>query len=44
MKYRFVTSVRGTLVSMIYHKTIDLSITALDESAAVTLMASDTRT
>jgi ATP-binding cassette subfamily C (CFTR/MRP) protein 1 len=42
MTYRFVTSVRGTLVSMIYAKTIDLSITALDESAAVTLMASDT--
>lgn len=44
MTYRFVTSVRGTLVSMIYTKTIDLSITALDESAAVTLMASDTGT
>ncbi|KIM99556.1 hypothetical protein OIDMADRAFT_125496 [Oidiodendron maius Zn] len=44
MTYRFVTSVRGTLVSMIYAKTIDLSITALDESAAVTLMASDTET
>lgn len=42
MAYRFITSVRGTLISMIYAKTIDLSITALDESAAVTLMASDT--
>jgi ATP-binding cassette subfamily C (CFTR/MRP) protein 1 len=42
MTYRFVVSVRGTLVSMIYTKTVDLSITALDESAAVTLMASDT--
>lgn len=41
MTYRFVTMVRGTLVSMIYAKTVDLSITALDESAAVTLMASD---
>jgi hypothetical protein len=41
MTYRFVTSVRGTLVGMIYAKTVDLSITALDESAAVTLMASD---
>ena len=41
MTYRFVTTVRGTLVSMIYAKTVDLSITALDESAAVTLMASD---
>jgi len=27
---------------MIYTKTVDLSVTALDESAAVTLMASDT--
>jgi ATP-binding cassette subfamily C (CFTR/MRP) protein 1 len=44
MTYRFVTSVRGILVSMIYTKTVDLSITALDESAAVTLMASDTET
>jgi ATP-binding cassette subfamily C (CFTR/MRP) protein 1 len=42
MIYRFVTSVRGILVSMIYTKTVDLSITALNESAAVTLMASDT--
>jgi ATP-binding cassette subfamily C (CFTR/MRP) protein 1 len=41
MTYRFVTKVRGTLISMIYAKTVDLSITALDESAAVTLMASD---
>ena len=42
MVYRFVTSVRGILVSMIYTKTVDLSITALDESAAITLMATDT--
>lgn len=42
MTYRFVTTVRGTLVSLIYAKTMDLSITALDESVAVTLMASDT--
>ena len=42
MTYRFVTSIRGILVSMIYTKTVDLSVTALDESAAVTLMASDT--
>ncbi|RDW82931.1 cyclic peptide transporter [Coleophoma crateriformis] len=40
--YRFVTAVRGTLVSMIYAKTVDLSITALNESAAITLMSSDT--
>jgi ATP-binding cassette subfamily C (CFTR/MRP) protein 1 len=39
MTYRYVTTVRGTLVGMIYSKTMDLSITALDESVAVTLMA-----
>jgi hypothetical protein len=42
MNYRFVSTVRGTLVSLIYAKTMDLSITALDESVAVTLMANDT--
>jgi ABC-type multidrug transport system fused ATPase/permease subunit len=41
MTFRFVTSVRGSLVSLIYSKTVDLSITALDESVAVTLMSSD---
>jgi len=44
MTMRFITTVRGILVSMIYKKTVDLSITALNESAAVTLMASDTET
>ncbi|OKL62025.1 hypothetical protein UA08_02529 [Talaromyces atroroseus] len=44
MTYRFVTSVRGSLVSIIYSKTVDLSITALDESVAVTLMSNDTQT
>jgi hypothetical protein len=42
MAYRFVTGVRGSLITLIYTKTLDLSITALDESAAVTLMANDT--
>jgi ATP-binding cassette subfamily C (CFTR/MRP) protein 1 len=42
MAFRSATAVRGTLVSMIYAKTVDLSITALDESAAVTLMSNDT--
>ncbi|OQE34379.1 hypothetical protein PENCOP_c018G04493 [Penicillium coprophilum] len=41
MTFRFVTSVRGGLVSIIYSKTVDLSVTALDESVAVTLMSSD---
>lgn len=42
MAYRFNTAVRGSLISLIYAKTVDLSITALDESVAVTLMANDT--
>jgi hypothetical protein len=33
--------IRGTLVSAIYQKTTDISITALDDSAAVTLMSTD---
>lgn len=33
--------VRGSLISAIYHKTTDISITALDNSAAVTLMSTD---
>jgi ATP-binding cassette subfamily C (CFTR/MRP) protein 1 len=42
MCYRFVVASRGSLVTLIYAKTMDLSITALDESAAVTLMSNDT--
>ncbi|KAJ5715248.1 uncharacterized protein N7483_012429 [Penicillium malachiteum] len=41
MSYRLVTSIRGNLISLIYAKTLDLSITALDESVAVTLMSTD---
>lgn len=41
MTFRFATAIRGTLVSMIYEKTVDLSITALDESAGITLMSND---
>ncbi|KAJ5182197.1 hypothetical protein N7449_012344 [Penicillium cf. viridicatum] len=44
MTFRFTTVVRGTLVSMICAKTLDRSITSLDESAAVTLMSNDTET
>jgi hypothetical protein len=32
---------RGTLVGAIYAKTTEVSITALDNSAAVTLMSTD---
>ncbi|KAJ5280064.1 hypothetical protein N7478_005436 [Penicillium angulare] len=41
MAYRLVTSARGCLVSIIFAKTLDLSVTALDESVAVTLMSTD---
>ncbi|KAF5534749.1 multidrug resistance-associated 1 [Fusarium mexicanum] len=34
--------VRGSLISLVYDKTLDLSITAFDESIAVTLMSADT--
>ncbi|KAH7390278.1 hypothetical protein BKA64DRAFT_710834 [Cadophora sp. MPI-SDFR-AT-0126] len=44
MVCRFVTSVRGILITQIYARTVDLSITALNDSAAVTLMSSDTET
>lgn len=38
---RMITIVRGSLVGAIYTQTLDLSITSLDESAAVTLMSAD---
>lgn len=38
---RMTTMVRGSLVNAVYGQTLDLSITALNESAAVTLMSSD---
>lgn len=38
---RTATIVRGSLVNAIYAQTLDLSVTSLDESAAVTLMSSD---
>jgi ATP-binding cassette subfamily C (CFTR/MRP) protein 1 len=38
---RMATMVRGSLVNAIYAQTLDLSVTSLDESAAVTLMSSD---
>jgi hypothetical protein len=41
MTYRFITSVRGSLVGMIYRKTVNLSVISLDESAAITLMSND---
>lgn len=42
MTYRFVTAIRGSLCSLIYIKTLELSSTAIDESVAVSLMSTDT--
>ncbi|KAK7744548.1 hypothetical protein SLS53_003433 [Cytospora paraplurivora] len=42
MTYRFVTSIRGSLCSLIYTKTLDLSSTVLEQSVAVSLMSTDT--
>lgn len=42
MTFRFTTVVRGTLVSMICAKTLDISIASLGDSAALTLMSNDT--
>jgi hypothetical protein len=39
--FKFLTMLRGTLVSAIYTKTTEISISALDDSAAVTLMSTD---
>ena len=41
---RILVRIRGGLVTLIYGQTIDLSITALDESAALTLMSTDVQT
>jgi ATP-binding cassette subfamily C (CFTR/MRP) protein 1 len=38
---RIVVKIRGGLVSLIYQKTVDLSIIALEEGAALTLMSTD---
>ncbi|CEL03679.1 hypothetical protein ASPCAL04825 [Aspergillus calidoustus] len=42
MTYRFVTAIRGSLCSLIYTNTLNVSSTALDESVAVSLMSTDT--
>ncbi len=38
---KFITAVRAGLVALIYNKTTTLSISAIDRSAAVTLMSAD---
>lgn len=39
--YRVITMARGGLISMIYSKTTDLSITSVDPAASLTLMSAD---
>ena len=41
LQNRCITMLRGGLISMIYAKTVDLSVTAVDESSSMTLMSSD---
>jgi len=41
LTYRAITMVRGGLISMLYTKTTDLSITAVDPSASMILMSAD---
>lgn len=38
---RCVAQIRGGLISLLYHKTLELSIVTVDPSAALTLMSSD---
>ena len=38
---RCITQVRGGLVSLIYNKTLDVSITSVDPAASLTLMSAD---
>ena len=41
LQNRCITMLRGGLISMIYAKTLDLDITAVEESSSMTLMSSD---
>ncbi|KAF4972333.1 hypothetical protein FZEAL_9615 [Fusarium zealandicum] len=41
LTYRAITMARGQLVSMLYDKATDISITAADPTAALTLMSAD---
>ncbi|OCL10209.1 hypothetical protein AOQ84DRAFT_3965, partial [Glonium stellatum] len=41
LTYRAITMVRGGLISMLYNKATDLSITAVDPASSLTLMSAD---
>lgn len=41
LTYRVITMVRGGLISMLYNKTMDLSIDAVDPSSSMILMSAD---
>ncbi len=41
LTYRAITMVRGGLISLLYSKMTDLSITAADPGSALTLMSAD---
>ncbi|KAF2200883.1 canalicular multispecific organic anion transporter 1 [Delitschia confertaspora ATCC 74209] len=39
--YRFITMMRGGLISMLYRKATDLSLTSVDPASSLTLMSAD---
>lgn len=41
LTFRAITMVRGQLISMLYEKATDMTITAADPTAALTLMSAD---
>ena len=41
LTYRAITMMRGQLISMLYDKATDISITTADPTAALTLMSAD---
>lgn len=41
LTYRSITMVRGSVISMLYKKTAEISMTAVDPAASITLMSAD---
>jgi ATP-binding cassette subfamily C (CFTR/MRP) protein 1 len=41
LTYRSITMVRGSVISMLYKKTAEISMTAVDPAVSITLMSAD---
>ncbi|KAF2873543.1 P-loop containing nucleoside triphosphate hydrolase protein [Massariosphaeria phaeospora] len=41
LTYRFITMMRGGLISMLYHKAADIALTNVDTASSITLMSAD---